>query len=135
MKEFFHSKEGKQKVLYWILEFGLLICMISMFYKSFITIFESSAPEINRAYAQHLDYLIRSKNADGVSLMSGILFYIFAILAVPCGYLAVWLHRIDKWWEIRKLKKKFENEIELLQQTNQRFIEYDQKKVISGINM
>lgn len=74
---------------------------------------------MNREYAKHMDYLIHAKNADGTPLLSGMTLYSMAGIAVPCGYAALWLHRLDKWFEIRRIKKQFEEERTLLpQQSN-----------------
>lgn len=87
------------------------IALIWMFHRSFEYIFEHNTLISNREYAKHMDYLIHAKNADGTPLLSGVTLYLMAGIAVPCGYAALWLHRLDKWFEIRRLKKKHGEEL------------------------
>jgi hypothetical protein len=103
----------------WLVELLILIVFGLISIRGFEDIFTHNTPELNREYAKHIDYLIIAKNADGTPLLSGVMMYLMAIIALPFGYAALWLHRLVKWLEIRRLKKQFEQESALLpQQSN-----------------
>lgn len=96
----------------WAVEFLGVIVIIWMANRSFEYIFQHNTLIGNREYAKHIDYLINAKNADGTRLLGGVTLYFMAGIALPFGYAALWLHRLDKWLEIRRLKKNHEKELE-----------------------
>lgn len=100
----------KSKWFSWMLEALIIVVFILISYRGFEDIFRHNLPELNREYAKHIDYMVTAKNADGKPLLSGVMLYMMAILALPVGYVALWLHRLDKWLEIRLLKRKYEEE-------------------------
>lgn len=99
----------------WVVELLGAIVLLWLSRRSFAYIFEHNDLIGNREYAKHMDYLIHAKNEDGTSLLSGLMIYFLGV-ALPFGYGALWLHRLDKWFAIRRVQKKFDQDRVLLEQ-------------------
>lgn len=93
-----------------MLEFCTVVAVIVLCMTVYVQQVQAAGPEGLNQFRE-----MAGKTAQEGNLIIAFVIASIGFVAAPCGYIALWLHRLDKYMTIRRFKKKFDQERELLE--------------------